>query len=430
MIDRSALLRSVYEGALTHLRARLDEYIPARLTELLEDIMPGGRVLLVAFGKASRPMATRALEALAAAPVEVAGLLVPANDDTAALPPLEVIAGGHPLPTAGSFDAGRRALQLVSSAGPMDTVVFLVSGGGSALLESPIDPGATVEEWRRLQRALIGSGASIERINAVRMRLSAIKGGRLAAAASRAGAVHTLFVSDVSGGVETISSGPSARCGARDDTLRRDLDELDLWHALPRDLAERAARGEIPALPADSDIPGSYTTIADETDCRCYTAEALRAAGVFVDASMDLDDLPVDAAVDRAVDRLDALRAGNPRRDVAIVTTGELSVPLPEQPGIGGRNLQFALRCAEQIAGRAVTALSCGTDGIDGCAPAAGAIVDGDTARLAQQAGLDVLDHLRRFDAYPLLARVGCAIAPGPTGMNVRDLRVLLAAGA
>ena len=118
MIDRSALLRSVYEGALTHLRARLDDDIPARLTELLEGIGPGGRVLLVAFGKASRPMATRALETLAAMQVEVDGLLVPANDDGAALPPLEVIPGGHPLPTAGSFAAGRRALRLVSSAGP------------------------------------------------------------------------------------------------------------------------------------------------------------------------------------------------------------------------------------------------------------------------------------------------------------------------
>lgn len=430
MIDRSALLRTVYEGALTHLRARLDDDIPARLKELLEGLGPGGRVLLVAFGKASRPMATRALEALAAMPVEVDGLLVPANDDDAALPPLEVIPGGHPLPTAGSFAAGRRALQLVSSAGPADTVVFLVSGGGSALLESPIDSCATVEEWRRLQRALIGSGASIERINSVRMRLSAVKGGRLAAAARGAGAVHTLFVSDVPGGVETISSGPSARCGARDDSLRRDLDELDLWDALPNDLAGRAARGEIPALPADEDIPGTYTTIADETHCRSYAAETLRAADVFVDASMDLDDVPYDAAVDRAVGHLNALRARHPGRDVAIVTTGELSVPLPAHPGIGGRNMQFALRCAEQIAGRAVTVLSCGTDGIDGSAPAAGAVVDGDTSRLAQRAGLDVLDHLRRFDAYPLLARVGCAITPGPTGMNVRDLRVLFAAGS
>lgn len=428
MREPVALLRRVFQGALDHLHDRLEADIPAQLAEVCEQLSPAGRVVLIAFGKAARPMASRALQTLTAARAEVVGLLVPANGDDAPLPPLEVLAGGHPLPTAGSFAAGRRALQLAAAAGPDDHVVFLVSGGGSALLESPLDPTATVDQWQRLQRALIGCGASIERVNAVRMRLSAVKGGRLAAAASGACAVRTLFVSDVPGGVETIASGPTARCGEHRDTLRRDLDELALWDALPPGLAAQVRDRTLPLLPTAAEIPGTYATIADEGHCRRHAAAALRAAGVIVDDELDVDDQPYELAAERAVDRLEQLRARSPGRAVAVVTTGELSVPLPARVGVGGRNLQFALRCAALVRGRPVTAISCGTDGIDGSAPAAGAVVDGDTARRAEDAGFDVEDHLRRCDAYPLLARLGCTVEPGPTGVNVRDLRILIAA--
>ena len=112
-----------------------------------------------------------------------------------------------------------------------------------------------------------------------------------------------------------------------------------------------------------------------------------------------------------------------------MVTTGELSVPLRGAVGTGGRNLQFALRCAEQIDGSEITALSCGTDGVDGNAPAAGAVVDGQTAARARAEGLNVSAHLRLRDAYTLLKQLGCTVEPGPTGVNVRDLRILLRRG-
>ncbi|MGC6487127.1 MAG: DUF4147 domain-containing protein, partial [Planctomycetota bacterium] len=356
----------------------------------------------------------------------VSGLLVPPNDDDAPLPGLEVIAAGHPLPTAGSFRAARRALDLAATAGPDDVVLFLVSGGGSALLELPLAADVSVAEWRRFQQALVGSGASIERVNAVRMRLSAVKGGRLGAAAARARAVVTLCVSDVPGRPETIASGPTAPCGWLGETLLRDLDELRLWDALPPALRDRARRGALAPVPAADDVPGDVAVVADESCSRDLAAAALDRAGVHVDASLDLDDRPYEQAGATALARLDALAVARPDRPVALVTTGELSVPLPEHVGVGGRNLHFALHCATELRGAPVTVLSCGTDGVDGNSPAAGAVVDGETAARARAAGVDLVDHLRRFDAYPALGPLGCAVEPGPTGVNVRDLRVLL----
>ncbi|MFN3244846.1 MAG: glycerate kinase [Planctomycetota bacterium] len=429
MSEPAALLRAVYADVLDHIRDRLQTWVPRCVGVVPDQLADDGRVLLIAFGKAARPMAERALATLAPIRERVHGLLVPANDDDAPLPPLEVVPGGHPLPTAGSFAAGRRALQLAAGAGDQDFVVFLASGGGSSLLEVPLDDAVTVDGWRAFQQALVGSGASIDRINAVRMRLSAVKGGRLGIAAGGARDVRTLFVSDVPGGVETIASGPTAMFEQPADTLRRDLDELQLWQALPEALRRRAERDEIPPLPEMPDRVASrscWMTIADEHHARQRAAAHLRGSDVVVDDELDVDDLPYEIAADRSLARLEQLARRHPGRPVAVVVTGELSVPLPPSPGTGGRNLQFALRCAERIAGRPITVLSCGTDGVDGNSPAAGAVVDGDTAARAATAGLDVDDHLRRCDAYPLLRQLGCAVEPGPTGTNVRDLRVLL----
>ena len=429
MTAETQLLIRAYDAALACVRERVDGEVARHVEAAATVLGPSGEVLLVAFGKAARPMAERAVRALAPLAVRVRGLLVPPNDDSAPLPPLEVIPGGHPLPTEGSFAAGRRALELAAGAGPEDAVVFLVSGGGSALLELPIDDAASVVDWRRLQQALVGSGASIERVNAVRMRLSAIKGGRLGAAAARAKVSRTLVISDVPGDIETVASGPTARCGARPDTLCEDIEALQLERALPDSVAAMLRTGAVPGLPRDDAVPGELVTIADEHHARARAAAVLAAAGVHVDDALDIDDAPYERAVDEALARLEQLARRHPGEAVAVVTTGELSVPLRGAVGTGGRNLQFALRCAEQIEGSEVTALSCGTDGVDGTAPAAGAVVDGHTATRARAEGFDVPAHLRLRDAYPLLKQLGCTVEPGPTGVNVRDLRILLRRG-
>jgi hydroxypyruvate reductase len=138
------------------------------------------------------------------------------------------------------------------------------------------------------------------------------------------------------------------------------------------------------------------------------------------------DHWPYERAANHLLRRLEHLHRRLPGRRVAIVSGGELSVPLPPDPGTGGRNQQFALACARRIRGRPITVLSAGTDGVDGNSPAAGALADGTTMARARALGLDVHEALRRCDAFPLLAALGDTIVTGPTGTNVRDLRVLV----
>lgn len=430
-------LRAAFAATLARLRARQEEWTPRCLGAARDHVARGGPVALIAFGKAARSMAASALGVLPAH--RVRGLLAAPGPDAAPLPPLQAIAAGHPLPDAGSFAAARAALELCRSARATEHVVFLVSGGGSALLELPYDDRIDVDAWRTFYRALVGCGADIERINAIRRRVSAVKGGRLALAAAGAAGQTTVLVRDVPGGWGDIASGPTWLADADDpdtrwlddDALAREIDALGLRAALPTQLADDLARGALlppPAIPDRLWSKCAWLTLLDESHARAFAAAAMRDAGFVVDAEADADDLTVDAASGLLLQRLADLRAANPGRKVAVVTTGELAVKLPQQPGTGGRNQQFALACAVRIAGTPIAVLSAGTDGIDGSSSAAGAVVDGTTVQRAAAAGLDVAAALRRCDAHPLLAAVGDVIATGPTGTNVRDVRVLAAA--
>lgn len=397
------------------------------LAELRAGSRPGERFLVLAFGKAARAMALAVRDGLPDATLR--GLVVPPEPDHAPLPPFTVIAGGHPLPTAGSLAAGRRALELARDVGDDETVLFLVSGGGSAMLEQPLDDRVTLDELREVNRALVGSGADIVAINTVRMHLSAIKGGRLAAAAQRARRFVTLEVRDVPRRAgAAVASGPSLPCLPPLAACRQVIDRYALWDAVPAPLrphlrAVRANEATSPALP-----PHSLTTVLDDRMAADALAALARRAGL-VTVVDDLDDVACGAAAERLLRRLDRLRRRHAGHPVAVVGHGELSVPLPPQPGVGGRNQQFALQCARRIRGRPIAVLSCGTDGIDGNSPAAGAVVDGTTCARARRSGHDVGDHLRRCDAFPLLQALGDAVVIGPTGTNVRDVRLLVHRG-
>jgi hydroxypyruvate reductase len=162
--------------------------------------------------------------------------------------------------------------------------------------------------------------------------------------------------------------------------------------------------------------------------------DAARRAGFgaveYVDVDeLEQDDLGWQRAGELLLHRLERMHRRWPGRSVAVISGGELSVPLPANPGMGGRNQQFALACARRIRGRPITVLSCGTDGVDGNSPAAGALVDGNTMARARRLGFDVHDHLRRCDAFPLLHALGDTVVTGPTGTNVRDLRLLVHRG-
>ena len=424
------LLRAVWDDTLRALRQRLCEWTPRCRGDAERCLADGGDVVVIAFGKAARTMAEAWLTA-PLSPARQRGLVVPVGGDTAPLPPFEVIPGGHPLPDAGSFRAAQRALAFCRGVGPRDHIQFLISGGGSAMLERPLDPDVTVDAWRAFYRALVGSGAPIDHVNRIRRRLSAVKGGRLAFAGALARSQTSVVVRDVPGPVEDVASGPTGCFDDEPDTLREDLRAAGCLDALPAALRRLVDRGGVPPLPSRPEPLSrcAWITVLGEEDLVRAAVSRLQTRGLEVAHDEDTDDLPYELAAERLLQRLAALHRAHPGRPVAVVATGELSVPLPEDPGTGGRNQQFALHCATRIAGQPITVLSCGTDGIDGNSPAAGAVADGTTVARASSLGLDVGAALRRCDAHPLLHALGDTVVTGPTGTNVRDLRVLVHAG-
>ena len=400
----------------------------AGFTPTLRSWANSGPLLVLAFGKAARAMARTTVELLPGA--RLRGLVVPPEPDDAPLPPFEVIAGGHPLPSAGSLRAGARALELARSVRADEAVVFLVSGGGSSLLELPGDANVTLAELRTLYQALVGSGADIASMNTIRRHLSAVKGGRLALAAEGAQYQLTMVVSDVPGPLTDVASGPSLA----DDTTPADCEALlqrfGLWPAVPEALRQRLAQGTLPPYPPPDHrlyrTAAECCVVLDETAAWQSMAERLQRDGVRVAVVRGIDDWPYERAAAHLLEQLGTLRRQHPGGPVAVVTAGELSVPLPREHGTGGRNQQFVLHVATRIGGQPITVLSGGTDGIDGNSPAAGALVDGSTLARAHARGLDVADALRRCDAFPLLHALGDTVITGPTGTNVRDLRVLV----
>lgn len=424
------LLRQVFAATLRDLD--LGRLMARGVDTVRTEVGTRGRALVLAFGKAAVGMARELLRGLP----EVAwrGLVVTPAPDATSLPPFEVIAAGHPLPDAESLRAGQRALELARGVAADEVVVFLASGGGSALLEWPVDGMASLDEVRDLYRALVACGADIVAINTVRKHLSAVKAGRLALAAANAHALVTLMLSDVPDRTGAgVASGPSFPDRTTTADCRRILDDFGLWPHVPARLAERLRRDELPPrfTPATPLRPvlQFFEAIGSNATALASAIRLLRASGLHVVQDLTTDDWPVERAADHLLRRLERLHRRWPGRSVAIVAGGELSVPLPTNPGTGGRNQQFVLACARRIRGRAITVLSGGTDGIDGNSPAAGGLVDGTTMARAKALGRDVHDALRRCDAFPLLHALGDAVVIGASGTNVRDLRLLVHRG-
>jgi len=421
----------------TELRRMFDEVLASldvrsQMAPVVAEKLPSNQPLLViGFGKAARGMATALVELLPEQAMR--GLIVPPESEPQLerIGPFEVIAGGHPLPTAGSLRAAARALALAQSATPAETVVFLVSGGGSAMLEAPADPAVTIAELQELNQAMLGCGATIDEINTIRRHLSAVKGGRLAKAAAAAARQVTLGISDVplSSPATALASGPTVPDHTTIDDCRDVLRRYQLEDAMPPVLRQRLQANDLPApLTADDPLAKKleFAVLLDERTARSTAMRAAEDCGYIVDDTVDVDNLPYEAAAEQLLARLETLHVDHPGKRVAIVTTGEVTVRLPSQPGTGGRNSQFALHCATRIENAPIAVLSCGTDGIDGNAPSAGGIVDGTTLARARSAGLHIAEHLARCDAHTLLEALGDDVVTGPTGTNVRDVRVLV----
>ncbi len=392
---------------------------------------PGGRIHLVAIGKAAGAMGDAARRLLGP---DAEGIVVTPSGYPAPRSGLPVRFGEHPVPGPGSERAGLALLQRVEAADPDDAVLFLISGGGSAVAEAPV-PGVSMGDLSRTTEGLLASGAPIGAMNAVRRHLSRIKGGRLAEA-SRAGRWATIALSDVVGDApEDIASGPSVPDPSTYADAAAAVRRFDLGSRLPPPVVawiEDGRRGRHPETPkagAPRFRGAPFVLAASNRTAVAAAAEAARARGYrteVLERPIVGETAPAGRGFARRLLRLGA--SGGP---FALLGGGETTVTLGPHPGRGGRNQEFALAAAERVAGRPRTlVLSLGTDGIDGPTDAAGGWVDDRTAGRARARGVDLAAALRRHAAYDALDRLGGLLRTGATGTNVTDLHVGLIVAA
>ena len=395
-----------------------------RVGEDLYDVSEGRRVFAVAIGKAAYTMMDCLHAQLGA---RMTGMAVGATEAAEHRLGVQYFRGGHPVPNSESSQAAEAVLRALKQQGPAALVIFLVSGGGSALLEKAISEDISLDDLVATYQTLVLSGATIVEINAIRKHLSAVKGGRLARAASPAQQV-SILVSDVPDNApDALASGPSMPDSSTVADCYRVAEKCELLPQLPESVRRLFAERTLEETPKAGDeafARSRWWTVLSNTQVRQAAAAAAVRAGFAVTIDNSCDDWDYAAAADYLLPRLRELRQGVSR--ICLISGGEVTVRV-QNGGRGGRNQQFALYCARKIAGENVTILSAGTDGMDGNSPATGAVVDGSTAERARARGQDAAAALAKFDAFPFFEAMGDAIITGPTGNNLRDLRVLLA---
>ena len=393
------------------------------------DVASAERIFVAGIGKAAAPM-SKALHALLPQEKTSFAVVAPTNA-VAAGRTFRTFVGGHPYPSEESVSAAKHVLAQARGLGSRDLFICLLSGGGSAICEAPLDPHVSLEDLRAFYEVLVTCGANIVEMNVLRKHLSLIKGGRLAEAASPARQL-TLYVSDVPPGEpSTVASGPTMPDESTCEDAYRIADRLGVVPQLPppvRKRFEQRSLVETPKPGAPAFARSQWACLLDNFDALDSLEAKVRDLGWIFERDLSVDDIPVDQAADALLDRLAALQRAHPGRTVAVTTGGELSSPV-KGDGKGGRNQAFVMWAARKLAERRMqaTVLSAGTDGIDGNSPAAGAIADEFTATRAADDGMDLADCDRRSDSYSLFKRLDDLIVTGPTGNNVRDLRMLVA---
>ena len=403
------------------LRKDADQIISASLKAVLPDeavkralreFKPGaGKTLLVSAGKAGWQMARAAVDALGR--VDGGVVVTKYAHVKGDIPGVTCCEAGHPVPDGNSFSATEKALELVRGLSADDTVVFLLSGGGSALFEKPLIPG---EELQDVTRQLLACGADIVEMNTIRKRLSGVKGGRFAQACAPA-KVFSIVLSDVLGDpLDMIASGPACPDASTCGQALAIVEKYGLkLSAQARSLLER----ETPKA-----LDNVTTRITGSVRELCAAAAGACAALGYEPVYLT-DQLSCQAR------EAGAFLAGILRthaadgKPLAYIAGGETVVHLTGR-GLGGRNQELALAAAPGIAGLNAAVFSVGSDGTDGPTDAAGGCVDGDTLAGLKAKGLDVFAVLADNDAYHALKAVGGLVMTGPTGTNVNDVAVAL----
>ena len=409
-MDERNLLRGMFEAAV----AAAD---PAKVVPPHLPSPPRGRTLVLAAGKAAASMA-RAVEQCW--PNDIEGIAVTRYGHGVDCRRIEVVEAGHPLPDEAGQDAASRFLSAATGLGVDDLLLFLLSGGASALLAEP-QPGLSLNDKRAINRGLLEAGVAIAEMNCLRKHLSAIKGGRLAAAAAPARVV-TLAISDVPGDdPAVIGSGPTAA----DPTSCADALAIAGRYDIPLPDVARTALEQ-----------GRWETVKPGDPCLARTDYVLVACPADVLAAaaararvVDLEVVNLGADLQGEAHDIGAAHAALARRHVrgVLLSGGEATVTTNAPGGRGGPNCEYLLALAVALDGAPnVYAIACDTDGIDGSADAAGAFVGPDTLARARDAGMDPRDMLARHDSYEFFRQLGDLVMTGPTLTNVDDFRAIL----
>jgi hydroxypyruvate reductase len=415
--DPRKLLTDMLDAAVAS--AQPDRCVPPHLPS-----PPPGKTIVIGAGKASAAMA-RAVEKNWTGPLS--GLVVTQYGYRVPCESIEIVEASHPVPDDAGEAAAQRILDLVSAAGPDDLVLCLISGGGSALMPLPAD-GLTLADKQAVNRALLRSGANIGEMNCVRKHLSAIKGGRLAAAADPARVV-TLLISDVPGdSPSVIASGPTVV----DPTTFADalaiLEKYEIAEPASVIAHLRAAAEETPK-PGDSRLAGNETVLIATPQMALEAAASVaRAAGatpVILGDAIEGEAREV-AKVHAGIARQVA-RHGQPAKAPAVLLSGGETTVTVRGNGRGGRNAEFLLALAVDLNGHArMHALAADTDGVDGSEDNAGALLAPDTLARAEAAGMDATARLADNDGYGFFDALGDLVVTGPTLTNVNDFRAIL----
>lgn len=404
----------LHEDAVHIVTSAIDAVKPdAAVRRALDGMTFPGRVFLVAVGKAGWQMAHAALQCLPTPPAQ--GIVVTKYGHvTADLPGIRCMEAGHPVPDENSFAAAQAVLDMTANLSPTDTVLFLLSGGGSALFEKPLVPGA---ELQSITRQLLACGADIVEMNTIRKRLSAVKGGRFAAHCAPA-QVQTIVLSDILGDPpDMIASGPTVPDLSTCDEALKIVQKYDLQLSP----AARDCLGSETPKHLDNvnmQIIGSVRELCSAAAAQC---RALGYEPLYLTDRLDCEA--------REAGRFLAAIARSHTADgkkLAFIAGGETVVRLTGS-GLGGRNQEIALAAAENLSGLSNAAvISVGSDGTDGPTDAAGGYADGGTQATLASAGWNIADALRQNDAYHALQSVNGLVHTGPTGTNVNDVAIAL----
>ena len=385
---------------------------------------------VVAFGKAANRMAT-VLDEILGGRIE-AGVSVAPAETPKKLANFQYFVGGHPYPNIGSLEGARASLGLVSHLLREDTVIFLVSGGGSAILAQPMDESITLADLIEFNRALVTSHLPIEEINVLRKHVSAVKGGRLAERAYPARQL-TIFISDVPDELPSmVASGPTMPDESTTEQAYELAEQNNLAGRFPASIRGFFERRELPETPKPGDprfANSFHFSLLSNRDAVAAALSGAEKLGFAAEIDRGIWDADYQRVVLSNVVALDALSQAHKGQAVCLVVGGEVTCPVTG-PGMGGRNQAFALYAAQQIAGQRRVVLSAGTDGRDGNSPTSGAVADGQTVSRARGRGLDPAAYLAESDAYSFFRTLGDTLDTGFTDNNVRDVRIWLDFGA